>query len=377
MISIKRYMDAKPGELPIEEPDANEPLVAAMDCYRSAMMVVGKSAAQACPTPGNDLELQLAKLVGRLPVEPTARVVRQIESDVEKELYRWAQEAEEYLREKADGVKELLMMLARTAESVGERDQRYANQFSDLTSDLRTIANFDDLAQVRSSLVRKATELKSCVDKMTQESQQSIVQLKTKVVGYESRLKSMEQLALKDSLTGVANRRCAEGRMEWYAAQKLMYCVAIIDLNNFKEINDEYGHEAGDELLKQFASELRNCLRPTDLVARWGGDEFIVVLSCDLAAAKPQIDRIREWALGDYKIQTGSDKSTKVDIDASFGVAQWLTGMNVKQVIAQADAEMYQDKKQSRKRWLCEPHTGVPHGQHGLSRSHEAGFPSV
>jgi len=377
LISIKRYMDAKPGELPIEEPDANEPLVAAMDCYRSAMMVVGKSAAQACPTPGNDLELQLAKLVGRLPVEPTARVVRQIESDVEKELYRWAQEAEEYLREKADGVKELLMMLARTAESVGERDQRYANQFSDLTSDLRTIANFDDLAQVRSSLVRKATELKSCVDKMTQESQQSIVQLKTKVVGYESRLKSMEQLALKDSLTGVANRRCAEGRMEWYAAQKLMYCVAIIDLNNFKEINDEYGHEAGDELLKQFASELRNCLRPTDLVARWGGDEFIVVLSCDLAAAKPQIDRIREWALGDYKIQTGSDKSTKVDIDASFGVAQWLTGMNVKQVIAQADAEMYQDKKQSRKRWLCEPHTGVPHGQHGLSRSHEAGFPSV
>jgi hypothetical protein len=58
-------------------------------------------------------------------------------------------------------------------------------------------------------------------------------------------------------------------------------------------------------------------------------------------------------------------------------VAQWLPGKTVKQVIEQADAAMYLDKKQSRKRWLCEPQTGVPHGQHGACADHEAGFPSV
>ena len=370
-------MDTNTGLPLVDEPVANGPLAVAMDCYRSALRAIGRSAAQACPASGSELDLQLAKLVGQLPDEPAARAVQQVESGVEERLGQWAQETEDYLREKADGVKELLMMMARTAESVGERDQRYANQFSDLTSDLRTIANLEDLTQVRSSLVRKAGELKNCVDKMTQESQYSITQLKFKVSDYEVKLKSVEQLALKDSLTGLANRRCAEGRMEWYVAQKQTYCVSILDLNGFKEINDQHGHAAGDDLLKQFASELRNCMRSTDLVARWGGDEFIVVLNCELAAATPQINRIREWVLGDYSIQAGSDKSLKVDIDASIGVAQWLPGKNVKQVIEQADAAMYLDKKQSRKRRLCEPQPGVPHGQHGVCASHEVGFPSV
>ncbi|HUD23100.1 MAG TPA: GGDEF domain-containing protein [Acidobacteriaceae bacterium] len=364
MISIKRYMDASTGELIVDQQVENEPLMVAMNCYRSALRAVGKSAAQACPAPGSELELQLAKLVGQLPEEPNPRAVQQMETDVEKHLDQWAQETEEYLKQKADGVKELLMILARTAESVGERDQRYANQFSDLTSDLRTIANLDDLTQVRASLVRKASELKSCVDKMTQESQFSITQLKFKVTDYETKLKSVEQLALKDSLTSLANRRCAEGRMEWYVAQKQAYCVAILDLNGFKEINDQHGHAAGDDLLKQFASELRNCMRSTDLVARWGGDEFIVVLSCDLASAKPQINRIREWVLGDYTVHTGGSLCLKVDVDASIGVAQWLPGKNVHQVIEQADAAMYLDKKQSRKRWQCEPESRVSQGRH-------------
>jgi len=368
LISIKRYMDGNTGPVLVDEPVVNEPLAVAMDCYRSALRAVGKSAAQACPAPGSELDLQLAKLVGQLAEEPAAKALRQLESDVEEQLGQWAQETAQYLQEKADGVKELLMMLARTAESVGERDQRYANQFSDLTSDLRTIANLDDISQVRSSLVRKAGELKSCVDKMTQESQFSITQLKFKVTDYETKLKSVELLALRDSLTGLANRRCAEGRMEWYVAQKQPYCVSILDLNGFKEINDHHGHAAGDDLLKQFAGELRNCMRSTDLVARWGGDEFIVVLSCELAAAKPQINRIREWVLGDYTIQSGSDASLKVDVDASIGVAQWLPGKAVKQVIEQADAAMYLDKKQSRNRRLCEPESAVAHGQHRSAR---------
>ena len=367
--NTKAPMDVKPV--------ANEPLEVAMDCYRSALMAVGKSAAQACPAPGSELELQLAKLVGQLPDEPAAKALRQLESAVEERLGQWGQETAQYLQEKADGVKELLMMLARTAESVGERDQRYSNQFSDLTSDLRTIANLDDLGQVRSSLVRKASELKNCVDKMTQESQFSISQLKFKVSDIETKLKSVEQLALKDSLTGLANRRCSEGRMEWYAAQKQAYCVAILDLNGFKDINDQHGHAAGDELLKQFASELRNCMRATDLVARWGGDEFIVVLSCELAAAKPQINRIREWVLGDYSIDAGSGATVKVDVDASIGVAQWLPGKTVKQVIEQADAAMYLDKKQSRRRWQCEPQAGVPSGRHSVLPDQGVALPSV
>jgi diguanylate cyclase (GGDEF)-like protein len=370
LISIKRYMDTETVELAVEEPvdkpvktplhkkpafklvgkpALSDPSAVIMDCYRSALQAVGKSAGQSGYALGSELELQLVKLLGQLPAEPAPSAVQQLESDVEVELNRWGHETAEYLREKADGVKELLMMLASTTESVGERDQRYANQFSELTSDLRTIANLDDLTQVRKSLVRKATELKSCVDTMTQESQHLITQLQSQVGVYETNLKTAEDLVLKDNMTGIANRRCAEKRMEWHVLQKQKYCVAVIDLNKFKEINDQYGHAAGDDLLKQFSSELQNCMRKTDLVARWGGDEFIVVLNCELSEAERQIERIHKWTLGDYTIHSGSSgESVKVDVGASIGVAQWQTGDSFEQVVARADAKMYADKDQSR-----------------------------
>jgi diguanylate cyclase (GGDEF)-like protein len=351
VISIKRYLDAKTDVLVVDEPVSNELVAVMMECYLSALRAIGKSATEAYSVSGNELELQLANLVDRLPAEPAAAEVRRLQVEVEERLDNWASVTAERLKHRADGVKELLMMLARTAESVGERDQRYANRFGDLTTELSAIANLDDLTQVRSSLVRKAGELKNCVDQMTYESHHSIAELRSKVLVYETKLKTVEQLALKDSLTDVANRRCAEGRMEWYAAQKQTYSVMLLDLNGFKEINDRYGHAAGDDLLRQFAGELHNSMRSTDLVARWGGDEFIVILNCDIAAARPQIDRIRQWTLGHYTIRIGGGKSDlKVEVGASIGVAQWLPGKTSQQVIEAADASMYLDKKQSRKK---------------------------
>lgn len=349
MISIKKYLDANSQVLLVDEPETNNLLAVTMDSYRSSLHAIGTSAAHACLASGVDLESQLAKLVSRLPAEPTPVAVKRLQVDVEDQLNLWANTTAKYLQDKADGVKELLIMLSRTAESVGERDGRYTNQFCGLTADLQAIANLDDLTQVRSSLVRKAGELKSCVDLMAKESQRSIAELKSRVSNYETKLKTVEELALKDSLTGIANRRCAEGRMEWYAAQKQVFSAAMLDLNGFKAINDRHGHTVGDGLLRQFAIELQNSMRSTDLVARWGGDEFIVVLNCELAATKPQIDRIRQWTFGDYTIQVGNGKANlKVDVSAAIGVAQWVPGMPRQQVIEKADAAMYQDKKQLR-----------------------------
>jgi len=73
LISIKRYMDAYTNRPPVDAPVSNEPFAVTMECYRSTLQAVGKGAAQACPAPGGNLELQLAKLVGQLPAEPAAR----------------------------------------------------------------------------------------------------------------------------------------------------------------------------------------------------------------------------------------------------------------------------------------------------------------
>jgi diguanylate cyclase (GGDEF)-like protein len=127
--------------------------------------------------------------------------------------------------------------------------------------------------------------------------------------------------------------------------------VAILDLNHFKQVNDRYGHPAGDNLLQQFSQELSANMRGTDLAGRWSGDEFIVVLDCDLAGALSQLERMREWVLGDYTIQLAADTAqAKVTVDAAIGVAQWQPGESAQQVIERADSAMYAEKKLARQK---------------------------
>jgi diguanylate cyclase (GGDEF)-like protein len=350
VISLKRYLDNEAEQPYVSEPDPSELFDPALKSYRSSLLAMGKSAARACAAVGADLQHNLAGLEGRLYRNLTPSLFHETGRKVEDELEQWGGRTADYLKAKAREAKELLLALAQTAESLGERDQRYASRFTQFTSRLQAIADLEDLTQIRASVLQRATELRTYVDQMEQESRQLVAHLSAEVSTYETKLKAAEELALRDTLTGLANRRNVEERLQWRISNQKPFCVAILDLNQFKQVNDRYGHPTGDSLLKQFAHELSSHLRSSDLVGRWSGDEFIVVLDCDLANAKAQIERMRQWALGDYTIQTGTGaESAKIRVDASIGLVQWEPGESMQQVIERADAAMYREKKLARR----------------------------
>ena len=346
MISLKKYLDMNPDKVAAPKSDLDELAAILLESYRSALLAMGKSGARACPAVGSDLQESLADLERSLSAHLTSSLVKETEAQVEEQLVQWGGRSAEYFKAKANEVKEILIVLARTAESMGQRDQRYAAHFSQFTAQLQTIADLEDLAHVRKSLVRHANELKTYVDQMAQDSRASVAQLQAEVSTYETKLKAVEQLARQDALTGLANRRNVEENIEWRIAHERAFCVVILDLDGFKQINDSYGHLAGDDLLKQFSREMRSNIRSTDIVGRWGGDEFIVVLDCDLNTAKTQIDRLRKWVLGEYTIETTDVSKIKVKLDASIGVARWESGQSMQALIANADSAMYREKAQ-------------------------------
>ena len=351
MISLKKYLDMEPQKLSSSEPDPRDVLSVALASYRSALRAMGTAGVRACPAVGSELQQSLTSIEKCLSSSVTPVLMEETEKKVEEHLERWGARGAEDLKAKANDVKELLLALARTAQSVGERDTRYANQFHAFTTRLNTIADLEDLTQVRASLVQGAGELKTYVDRMTQESQSLVKQLQTEVSTYETKLKAAEELGLRDELTGLSNRRNVEERIEWRIAKNQAFCVAILDLDEFKRVNDTSGHPAGDSLLKQFARELRSSSRSTDTVGRWGGDEFILVLDCNLPEAKLQMERAKKWLFGEYKIQLGpGTPEIKINVTASIGVAHWQTAERMKDVIEHADAAMYADKDQTRKK---------------------------
>jgi diguanylate cyclase (GGDEF)-like protein len=350
MISIKKYLDANEPSQATAEPEPDQLSSETMDCYRAAILAIGKVAVQISPGLGVDLETNLRGIERRLSVGYSPESLKRIASQVEVQLNEWGTRTSGHFKAQADEVKELLIALARTAESVGSRDQGYSSKFNDLTGRLARIADLNDLTQIRSSIVERVTELKSSVDQMTRDNQRLVAQLRAEVSTYESKLKSVETLASKDQLTNVANRRSIEERMHWNIENSQEFSVAMVDLNRFKQVNDTHGHLAGDDLLKQFAAELQLITRSGDLVGRWGGDEFLVILSGDLKAAKSYAERVQQWVFGKYTLRGTGNSSVVVQVNASIGNAEWHRGETMLQLIAEADADMYLDKKVSRER---------------------------
>jgi diguanylate cyclase (GGDEF)-like protein len=334
MISIKKLIERTGEDL----------FPATLDSYRSVLNAMGESGMQACPAVGSTLRQNLLQLQAALSAESTPAILQQTGRKVEAELTQWGCGAADYFRQRAGEVKEVMMILARTAELTGERDQRYSSQFQEFTGRLEAMADLHDLVLIRDSLVKSAIDLRACVTAMAEESQKSVARLREDVKGYQARLDDAERLAGQDPLTGLDNRRGVESSIEYRMGQKRAFSILLLDLNGFKQLNDTCGHQAADEVLKQFTAELKSVFRGGDVVGRWGGDEFIVVVNAGLQDASAHIERISRWVFGDYTIRVG-DTSRKVEVSAAIGVAEWQAGDSLRTLLERADAAMYRDKR--------------------------------
>ena len=333
MISLKKSI----------EQQVEEVLQSTLKSYGNVLVAMGDAGTRACPPAGEELRESLLNLSHRLSRESTSDVISETERLLEKELHTWGDRAANFYREKTDEVKEILTIVATAAGQVGERDKRYSKEFGELTDRLQATAKLNDISSIRQALVKSVTEMKTCVNKMAKDGQESVAHLRARMSVYEARLEEIERIAARDPLTNLANRRTMERQMEIRVAQGRAFCVVYIDLNGFKEINDTLGHQAGDDLLLQFASELRSTFRNTDLVGRWGGDEFIVVMDGDFTEGRNRLERLAKWVDGEYSV-TAEAGVHKVRIAAAAGIASWQAGDTVTKMLHRADAAMYEQK---------------------------------
>ncbi len=158
-------------------------------------------------------------------------------------------------------------------------------------------------------------------------------------------LRTYRSMAYRDPLTGLRNRRYFDERIAEEVErarrhQDFVFSVLLIDLDGFKEVNDHFGHAAGDEMLRWVADFLERCVRDHDICCRTGGDEFVLLLpDAGQAGCAMLVDRLHAQ-LADANAERACP------VSMSVGSATWpADGASAEQIIGLADARMYEDKE--------------------------------
>ena len=169
----------------------------------------------------------------------------------------------------------------------------------------------------------------------------------------ERSLARIQELASHDELTGAFNRRhfmelLNDERERSHRTQQ-PYSVALFDLDHFKTINDRFGHAAGDAVLRDFCTLVQAHMRVTDRFARWGGEEFVLLMpvTTPVESASLAVERIR-GAVAAHDWSSTSALPADARVTVSAGVATCVAGESVETLIARADAALYQAKEAGR-----------------------------
>ena len=167
----------------------------------------------------------------------------------------------------------------------------------------------------------------------------------------------VERQAMVDSLTGLANRRSLEETLRAELARAARFgdpvAVVLADLDEFKRVNDVYGHPAGDDVLKAFAGALRSTVRESDVAGRWGGEEFALVLTGTDAGGGARLAERARQALEETEISMPN--GDVISVTASFGVAAWPESDELGEILAAADSALYEAKRAGRNRVVVSP----------------------
>lgn len=292
--------------------------------------------------------------LGELLTTPlTERSVREAERSFRRVVYRQAG-----LKLSIDQAKHALKaMLTTFVDRLGTLVVNTGNYQERLGALQQELAQTEDMHRIGEIVTRLSNETREMQMDMTRtheelvQARRSAAEHQSKVQALEVQLESVSQLVREDALTRALNRRGLEEAFNAEVSRSerngSSVCMAILDIDDFKHINDRFGHAVGDEALVHLAEITRRSLRPSDVVARYGGEEFVILLpETGLDDARNILMRTQRELTRHFFMQDNE----RVLITFSAGVAERLQGETQDATLDRADAALYIAKRQGKNR---------------------------
>ena len=255
------------------------------------------------------------------------------------------QETFERLKRQREGTRDEIAGLIvhvrdAVAVIVGE-GAAFSEDLSDSTERLEALKRIPNIQELKAGLAREVRSLKHVAREREQRWQNTVSAFEERVARLEAQLRTSQEEASVDPLTGVANRRSFDrvlrASME---GRNRRFVLAVLDVDDFKRINDTFGHTSGDEVLKMVAETLKSAVRGDDIVARIGGDEFaLIAQGLTLAQADR---RMRSMMATLNEANVGMNGA---HVTVSCGIAEFSAGDTAQSLTSRADEAVYEAKR--------------------------------
>ena len=250
-----------------------------------------------------------------------------------------------FRKTKNDTVKQIVLDLTETIQQIASTAGDFDHKMEVSMEGIEAASTIEDILSLKEGIIEEIGKVRVKSQSMKTE----LNEYKKTTQSLSSKLDETEAKALVDSLTNVLNRNAYNMKiaqmMRDFSSSKDFFCLLVIDIDHFKKFNDTYGHKAGDRVLRSVAASIQVSLRASDLVFRYGGEEFVVILnSIQEDIAFILAEKIRKSVEKEYFV----DKDKKLKVTISVGIACVKDGETEIELFERADKVMYVAKRKGR-----------------------------
>lgn len=262
-----------------------------------------------------------------------------------------------YIADREKELRDIIDLLTKAMANLDVENHEFYQRVYDQSEKMEQITRLDDIKKIKSALKLEVDQMREIVELKKDQDKRQVKHLASQVDALQQELQKARTKSMTDGLTGVFNRNAFDNTLGEYIERGLVmnssFALLMLDLDDFKAINDTHGHLIGDRVLMAFAKKCRDSIRGDDIIARYGGEEFVIILSgANLRNALAKARQIC-GAVAAARYATcdgGNSEKDYLSVTVSIGVSVFKKGDTAESLISRTDKALYKAKRSGKNR---------------------------
>jgi diguanylate cyclase (GGDEF)-like protein len=297
----------------------------------------------------NDFRTEVTQFGEQLPELDSGTKLRRAMDKRTRRFEAFIQRQNSYLLERETELRNVITLLSNAMALLNRENTAYHQKILDQGTNFERIIALDDLRKIKTSLAEEVRQLKTMVEQKRQAESKQLSSLSGQVEVLRGELEKTRDENRRDPLTGIFNRRALDDYLvsliDDNRLRRKSFSILMLDIDNFKAVNDQHGHLVGDQVIRAMAGACIDILRADDFVARFGGEEFVAVMpGASKRAAAKRAGNLCQAIAGTRFSLPVDDREDYLLLTVSIGVTEFQAGDTRTSLLERADQALYQAK---------------------------------